>query len=291
MIDLRQLRQRQGILAQPCLDGKAGAGKAGDEPILEAGVGTAGGGVRQGIAAGVCHLLPQGLGCRVCIIAIAPIDLLALGVEGHGAMGAELLRQRGQGGGLPLVQRGAARPIARRGAVKAQGALDLHRLGKARRIIQVEIDAAGVGLPAGRERGLRERSSNSPGAAVLPGGRTDCAGDKVHPVGIDQRDDGKRDLPVQHAGRDAPERLPGGECGGVVLQECQQHQRCDPLIGMMRRRQKDPAAAAADADVGELPAVFRCADGVAGNKSVAALQGTQRGHGAGIGKHGASLLV
>ena len=97
-------------------------------------------------------------------------------------------RKGGERRRLRLVERGKAREVPRRGGGHALRFFDTPRRFPAGGVIEIQIDAAQVRLPAGRERDIGIPRGNGRRRPVFRAlRRTDACG-QIRPVRVDQRD-------------------------------------------------------------------------------------------------------
>ena len=147
----------------------------------------------HGIAARGGKALGDGLAAGHVIAVVLPVDHAPLRVVRQGELRVERAGEAVHGETLRRCQRRRTDIVARSGARVARGEFDLARGAPSGGVLEVEVDAADVRLPAGREgdRGviLRERVRGIGALAA------ECAGHKVDAVRVDRRSEHERDLP------------------------------------------------------------------------------------------------
>ena len=147
---------------------------------------------------------------------------------------------------LWLVQRRKADEIPRSRRADALLLFDAPGRLPAGGIVEIQVNAAQVRLPAGGERDLRVlRGNGRRGAVFRAVGRAD-ARDQIRPVRIRQRDQIDHGIVIQLPRRDAVQRAAIQQRLAVGKQPLPERVRRDALVGMVARGDEDLAAAAAE---------------------------------------------
>ena len=114
------------------------------------------------------------------------------------------------------------------------------------RIVEVQIDAPQVRLPAGRKRKLRIRGGKLRGRLILGRGVRNFARDEVRAVRVDKRHAVEHRIAVERAGRFAAEAAVFADGAAVSKQQLPEKCARDRLVGVVRAAEQDLVAAAAE---------------------------------------------
>ena len=129
----------------------------------------------------------------------------------------------------------------------------LTRLLPARRVLEIEIHAREVRLPAARKGKARIGCGELPRALVgVPGG--ELPRHEIDPVRVHDRDKAERAVVQDLCGGDAVELAARVEGRAELLREAQQQRRSDPLVGVLRRSVEHAVLSPAEAQRPERPA-------------------------------------